>query len=46
MKFFVAIMDDDAADKFELAAILDDSVENFVILNALDWRKSKCKICM
>lgn len=29
-------MDDDADDKSELAAILDDSVENFVILNVED----------
>ena len=36
MKVFVAIMDDDAADEFELAAILDDSVENFIILDVQD----------
>lgn len=36
MKVFIAIMDDSAADKFELAAILDDSVEYFVILNVED----------
>lgn len=36
MKVFIAIMDDNAADKFELAAILDDSVVNFVILNVED----------
>ena len=29
-------MDDDAAVMFELAAILDDSVENFLILNVQD----------
>ena len=36
MKVFIAIMGDDAADKFELSAILDDSVENFVILDVQD----------
>ena len=36
MNVFVAIMDDDAADRFELAAILDDSVEIFAILNVQD----------
>jgi hypothetical protein len=29
-------MDDDAADRFELAAIFDDSVEYFVILDVQD----------
>ena len=36
MKVFVATIDDDVVDMFELAAILDDSVLNFVILNVQD----------